>query len=87
MSGAQLSIRSERAKAAAHRLAKRHRRTVTQVVEMALDAFERNDESREESGRAFVERLLQRDPNDTIDIDLEELIREDRQPHDGIDLE
>jgi hypothetical protein len=87
MPGAQLSIRSERAKAAAHRLAKRHRRTVTQVVEMALDAFEKADAREEESGRAFVERLLQRDPDDTIDIDLEELIREGREPHQGIDLE
>lgn len=87
--GAQISIRSDEAHALAHKLAREQHRTVTKVIELALKAYAREHEQQKEkqSARDFVEMLRTRDPDDTIDIDLEALIREDRKPHDGIDLE
>lgn len=87
MSEAQLSIRSNQAHKLAHQLAKEQHRTVTKVVELALKAYAREHAQEKQSAREFVEMLRTRDPDDMIDIDLEALIREDRRPHDGIDLE
>ena len=40
MAEPQLSVRSARARELAHRLAKRERRTVAEVVERALEAYD-----------------------------------------------
>ncbi len=85
MAEPQLSVRS--ARDLAHMLAKRERRTVAQVVEKALEAYAVSQPQRQESAKAFLDRLLKLDPRDTVDIDLEEVIREGRKPHSGIDLE
>jgi hypothetical protein len=87
MAEPQLSVRSARARDLAHMLAKRERRTVAQVVEKALEAYARKPSEPRESTRAFLDRLLKHDPNDTVDIDLEAVIREGRKPNPGIDLE
>lgn len=87
MPARQLSVRSDRASELAHELARRQHRTVAKVVELALEAYAREHASEEQSARDFIESLRARDPDDTIDIDLEALIREDRKPHHGIDLE
>ncbi len=87
MSEAQLSIRSTRALALARQLARDEHRTIAKVVELALEDRARARKQGTQSAQEFVEMLRKRDPDDTIDIDLEALIREDRKPHDGIDLE
>ena len=86
MAQPQLSVRSARARDLAHMLAKRERRTVAQVVEKALEAYASEQPKERESAKAFLERLLERDPADTQDIDLEAIIDEHRKPHHGIDL-
>jgi hypothetical protein len=83
----QLSVRSARARDLAHALAKRERRTVAQVVELALEDYSRRQQHSPEPIGDFIKRLTARDPDDTIDIDLDALIREGREPHKGIDLE
>lgn len=74
-----LSVRSERARDLAHRLAQRENTTVTDIVERALALYE----VRSEPAASFYERL--RDEYGT-DIDLEEVIRSGREAHDGIVL-
>jgi hypothetical protein len=54
----QLSVRSTRARTLAHKLAKRERRTISQIVEMALEAYARPvPKPRKESGAEFWERI------------------------------
>jgi hypothetical protein len=88
MAEPQLSVRSARARDLAHMLAKRERRTVAQVVELALEQYAGSGSKRQLSGAEFVAalRALPRDLNEP-DIDLEALIKEGRKPHTGIDLE
>jgi hypothetical protein len=90
MPAPQLSVRSARARDLAHALAKRERRTVAQVVEMALEEYARTATHAEskESWRSFLRELreLPRAP-DEPDIDLAEVAREGRRPNPGIDLE
>ena len=78
----QLSVRSERARDLAHRLAARERRSIAQVVERALDLYARHTLG-EESAAEFYERLMR---DGAADIDLDALIRDDRRPHPGPDL-
>ena len=82
MPAPQLSVRSAKARDIAHRLARRERRTVAEVVERALEIYEARETGRE-SADAFYERIS-RDYG--TDIDLEEVIREHRKPHPGVDL-
>jgi hypothetical protein len=86
----QLSVRSARARDLAHMLAKRERRTVAQVVELALERYARGDSEQpsRSSWADFVDKLerLPVQPGDP-DIDLEDVIREHRVPHVGIELE
>jgi hypothetical protein len=78
----QLSVRSAKARDLAHRLARREKRTVAEVVVRALEAYDAREAGRE-SAESFFDRVS-RDYG--TDIDLEELIRADRKPHEGIDL-
>jgi len=78
----QLSVRSAKARDIAHRLARRERRTIADIVERALEIYEARETGRE-SAESFYERVS-RDYG--TDIDLEEIIRENRKPHRGIDL-
>lgn len=71
----QLSVRSARARDIAHRLARRERRSIADIVERALEAYECRETAREPP-TAFYARLSQ---NFGTDIDLEAVIRESRE--------
>jgi len=82
MAEPQLSVRSARARDIAHRLARREKRTVAQVVERALERYEASEAPREPAADFYAR--MRADPAD--DIDLMEVINEARKPHTGIDL-
>ncbi|MBR0883227.1 MULTISPECIES: type II toxin-antitoxin system VapB family antitoxin [Bradyrhizobium] len=82
MAEPQLSVRSARARDLAHRLARRENRSIADVVERALEAYEERAAGREPPA-AFYARL--RSGADT-DIDLDAIIREDRRCHGGPEL-
>jgi hypothetical protein len=82
MAEPQLSVRSAKARTLAHRLARRENRSIADIVERALEAYEIREAGREPAA-AFYARLR---ADDGEDIDLESVIRELRTPHPGIDL-
>jgi hypothetical protein len=82
MAEPQLSVRSARARALAHRLARRERRTVADIVERALEAYEAAQTGREPAAD-FLARLGR---ECATDVDLESVLREHRQVHSGPDL-
>jgi microcystin degradation protein MlrC len=82
MAEPQLSVRSARARDLAHRLARRENRTVADIVERALVAYEVRETGREPAA-SFYRRLSE---SFGADIDLETVIREHRTPHGGLDL-
>jgi hypothetical protein len=82
MAEPQLSVRSARARDLAHRLARRENRSVADIVERALEAYEVKETGREPAA-SFYARIS---AECSSDIDLEEVIREGRHPHTGPDL-
>ena len=82
MAEPQLSVRSARARDLAHRLARRERRSIAEVVERALEAYEVRETGREPAA-AFYARLAE---SCSDDIDLEAVIREGRQLNAGPEL-
>lgn len=82
MAEPQLSVRSARARDLAHRLARRERRTVAEVVERALEAYEATQTGREPAAD-FYTRLAK---DCSADIDLEAELRTHRRVHSGPDL-
>lgn len=78
----QLSIHSARAVNIAERLARQENRSVTEIVERALEAYE-NRETEREPAAVFYARLSR---ESGTDIDLDALVMEGRIPHNGIDL-
>jgi len=78
----QLSVRSALARDLAHRLARRERRSIADVVERALVAYEQRETGRE-SPEAFYKRLSE---TCSEDVDLNALIADHRRPHSGPDL-
>lgn len=78
----QLSVRSARARALAHELARREGRTVAEIVERALEAY-RSDDAARESAAEFYRRLVR---GREEDVDLDALLAEHREPHPGVDL-
>jgi hypothetical protein len=78
----QLSVRSARARDLAHRLARRERRSVAEIVERALEAYESAQTGRE-SAASFYARLSS---DFGTDVDLDALIRESRQVNFGVVL-
>jgi hypothetical protein len=77
-----LSVRSAKAHDLAHRLARLEGRSISEVVERALEAYEAREGSRE-SAAAFYERLSR---DHGTDVDLETVIRENRTVHTGLKL-
>lgn len=69
-----LSVRSARGRDLAHRLAKREQRSVADIVERALEAYESAQTGRE-SAASFYARLS---TDFGADVDLEAVIRESR---------
>ena len=82
MAEPQLSVRSARAREMAHRLARRERRSVAEIVERALEAYDIAQTGREPA-REFYARVTR---DFGADIDLEKVIREHRLPNAGIEL-
>lgn len=82
MAEPQLSVRSARARDLAHRLARRENRSIADVVERALEAYEIREAGREPAS-SFYARLA---AECGTDVDLEAVIRENRRVHPGPEL-
>ena len=82
MAAPQLSIRSAKARDLAHRLARRERRSIAEIVERALEAYETR-EAGGEPPSAFYARLS---ASAAADTDLETIIKDARRSHRGLDL-
>jgi hypothetical protein len=82
MAEPQLSVRSAKARDLAHRLARRERRSIADVVERALEAYEVREAGREPAA-SFYARLS---TTYGTDIDLEAVIRDARRVDAGPDL-
>jgi hypothetical protein len=82
MAEPQLSVRSAKARDLAHRLARREKRSIADIVERALEAYEIRETGREPAAD-FYARLSS---NFGSDVDLEAVIRESRRPHKGVKL-
>lgn len=82
MAEPQLSVRSARARDLAHRLARRERRSIAEVVERALEAYEVREAGRDPAA-SFYARLA---TTCGTDLDLEAVIREARRIDPGPDL-
>ena len=78
----QLSVRSAKARDLAHRLARRERRSIADIVERALEAYEVRETGRE-AASSFYARLSN---EFGTDIDLSAVIAEIRETHDGPEL-
>lgn len=78
----QLSVRSAKARDLARRLARRERRSIADIVERALEAYEIREAGREPAA-TFYARLANECGGD---LDLEAVIRENRRAHSGLDL-
>jgi hypothetical protein len=91
MTEAQLNIRSTKAKNLASNLAKQQRRTVSQIVELALEHY--SSERPKLKVREHEASHFWKDLNKSLyptgeepDIDLEAVINEHRKTHDPIKL-
>ena len=82
MAEPQLSVRSAKARDIAHRLARREKRSIADIVERALEAYEIREAGRE-APSSFYERLS---ASYGSDIELEEVIRKSRKTNRGLDL-
>jgi hypothetical protein len=82
MAEPQLSVRSAKARDLAHRLARREKRSIADIVERALEAYEVRESGREPAS-TFYARLS---ANYGTDIDIETAIREARRVHAGPEL-
>ena len=82
MAEPQLSVRSAKARDLAHRLARRERRSIADVVERALEAYEIREAGREPAAAFYARLASGRDS----DIDLEAVIREGRLANTGPEL-
>ena len=82
MAEPQLSVRSAKARDLARRLARREHRSIADVVERALEAYEIREAGREPAS-VFYARLANDYGND---LDLEVVIRENRKINPGPEL-
>lgn len=82
MSEPQLSVRSAKARDLAHRLARREHRSIADIVERALEAYEIREAGREPAA-AFYGRLSN---SYGVDFDLDAAIREARRVNPGPDF-
>jgi hypothetical protein len=78
----QLSVRSAKARNLAHRLARREKRSIADIVERALEAYEVREAGREPAA-SFYARLS---ATSGTDVDLEAVIRKARRVNTGPDL-
>jgi len=82
MAEPQLSVRSAKARDLAHRLARRERRSIAEIVERALEAYEVREAGREPAPSFYAQLSTKYG----TDIDLDAVIREARRPEPGPDL-
>ncbi len=82
MAEPQLSVRSAKARDLARRLARRERRSIADIVERALEAYEVREAGREPAA-SFYARLS---TSYGTDIDLEAVIHDARRVNAGPDL-
>jgi hypothetical protein len=82
MAQPQLSVRSAKARELAHRLARREKRSIADIVERALESYEIRQAGREPAA-SFYGRLSLRYG---VDVDLEAAIKKSRTAHAGPDL-
>lgn len=82
MAEPQLSVRSAKARDLAHRLARRERRSIADIVERALEAYEVREAGREPAS-TFYARLS---ATCGTEVDLEAIIRGSHRAHPGPDL-
>jgi hypothetical protein len=82
MAEPQLSVRSAKARDLAHRLARREKRSIAEIVERALEAYEIREAGREPAA-SFYARIS---TSFGADIDLETVIADARRVHSGPDL-
>jgi hypothetical protein len=82
MAAPQLSVRSSKARDLAHRLARRENRSIAEVVERALEAYETREAGREPASSFYLRVNAQA----ATDIDLDAVIRENRHPHRGLEV-
>ncbi len=82
MAEPQLSVRSLKARDLAHRLARRERRSVAEVMERALEAYAARAAGGE-SAEDFYARLS---ADYGSDVELEAVIRAGRRPNPGPDF-
>jgi hypothetical protein len=82
MAEPQLSVRSAKARDLARRLARREHRSIADVVERALEAYEIREAGREPAP-VFYARLVS---DHGSDLDLQAVIRETRAIHRGPEL-
>ena len=78
----QLSVRSAKARDLAHRLARRENRSVADIVERALESYEVREAGREPAAAVYARLAVEFG----TDLDLETVIRDERRPHQGVDL-
>lgn len=82
MAEPQLSVRSAKARDLAHRLARREKRSIADIVERALEAYEIRETGREPAS-SFYARLSSKYGTE---IDLESVIRQGRRVNKGPNL-
>jgi len=78
----QLSVRSEKARELAHRLARQERRTVASIVEIALEEYEARHTERLPAAEFY--RAMNRDCASESDLDA--LLERQRSPHEAPNL-
>ena len=78
----QLSVRSAKARDLAHRLARREHRSIADVVERALDAYEIREAGREPAATFYARLAIEFGS----ELDLETIVRENRTIEAGPEL-
>ena len=87
MPQSQLSVRSTKAKELAHQIAKRERRTVSQVVELALESYANRVSQPNAFASPGAEGFWSRMSREFGgDVDLWEIITAHRHPQRDVDL-
>jgi hypothetical protein len=81
----QLSVRSARARELAHKLSREEKRPIYAIVEDALETYALR--KRRTNFKEFLAKLQEHTwPKEEGEVDLDELMAELDQPHEGIEL-
>ena len=83
MAQPQLSIRSARARDLAYEISRKERRSIAQVVELALEQYAGKNAETHESAADFYARLAALEGEE---VDFDAILAENRKPNHGIEL-